>query len=266
MKTLVISNQKGGVGKSTLACQFAFFLSLEGKRVVVVDTDHQANSTKTISSSGKAVVSKTTSDHLFTAQIKDMETASFVLIPSAPALKSLEKKGDEHNIYATNLRAFIRAVSDQFDYCVIDTNPSPDIRVKASLVSADFIVAPVQLNQEAVDGIGALIRDVNAIKTHLNPSLDLIGILPNQVERTPFQKENFGHLVHNYASLLILLADNDTKFALIPHRSALAEAQAAGMPLWELNKTAARDAWKEIKPAFVEIKNRMERNGYKHND
>jgi chromosome partitioning protein len=261
MKTLVISNQKGGVGKSTIACQFAYFLAKEGKRVIIIDTDHQANSTNAITASGKATLSSNTVDKLFTNKIDSIEDSEFLLLPSSPLLRGLEKIPDKHNLFATNFRDFLNFASSKFDYCIVDTNPSPDIRVTSALISADFVIAPVQLNQEAVDGIGALIRDVKAIKMHLNPGLDLIGILPNQVERTPFQKGNFGIIVKNYASLLILLTDNETRFALIPHRSALAEAQAAGKPLWEMNKTAARDAWKEILPAFIEIKNRMEKKG-----
>jgi len=266
MKTIVLSNQKGGVGKSTIACQFAYYLSLEGRKVIIVDADHQGNSTKAITTSGKAIVSKTTADRLYCEKITNIEDAEFVLIPSNKLLVTLEKKGqEEHNKFATNFRSFLKSVNAKFDYCVVDTNPSPDIRLMAALVSADYVLSPIQLNQEAVDGIGALIRDVHKVKASLNPSLELVGILPNQVQGTPFQKKNFTQIATEYAKFLILMGDDSSRFALIPNRSALAEAQAAGKPIWEIDKTAARDAWKEIRPAFYEILNRMEKKGEMNN-
>lgn len=261
MKTIVLSNQKGGVGKSTTACQYSFFLSLEGRKVIFIDADHQGNSTKTIKNSGKAVVSTITSDRLYTEKISEVEDADFLLIPSSPTLRGLEKMGDKHNLFATNFRAFLLSIKDRFDFCVVDTNPSPDIRLMAALVSADFVLSPIQLNQEAVDGIGALIKDVHKVKASLNPRLELVGLLPNLVEGTPFQKSNFKQIAAEYAKFLILMSDDSSRFAYIPHRSALAEAQAHGLPLWEVKKTAARDAWKEIRPAFQEILNRMEKKG-----
>jgi chromosome partitioning protein len=266
MKTIVLSNQKGGVGKSTVACQFAYFLALEGRRVLFIDADHQGNSTKAITTSGKATTSKTTSDHLYTDKITSIEQAEFLLAPSSKALLGLEKQPDKHNTFATNIRIFLKSVTNQFDYCVIDTNPSPDIRLMAVLVSADFVLSPIQLNQEAVDGIGALIKDVHKVKTALNPSLELIGLLPNLVQGTPFQKKNFNQIAAEYAKFLILMGDDSSRFAFIPNRSSLAEAQAEGKPIYELDKTAARDAWKEIRPAFLEILNRMERKGENNND
>jgi chromosome partitioning protein len=266
MKTIILSNQKGGVGKSTITCQFAHFLALEGRRVLIVDADHQGNSTKAIKASGKAAISATTADLLYTDKITSIEESEFLLVPSSKTLLTLEKQPDKHNTFATNIRTFLKSITDQFDFCIFDTNPSPDIRLMAALVSADFVLSPIQLNQEAVDGIGALIKDVHKVKSALNPNLELVGLLPNLVQGTPFQKRNFNQIATEYAKFLILLGDDSSRFALIPNRSALAEAQAAGKPIWELDKSAAREAWKEIHPAFIEILNRIEKKGDANND
>jgi len=151
-------------------------------------------------------------------------------------------------------------MAGHFDVCVVDTNPNPDIRVVSALVSADFVLSPVQLNQEAIDGIAALLGHervgVQRIQARLNPGLQLLGILPTLVEPTPFQKRNFAKLVEHYASLLIKLPG--AGFALIPKRSAIAEAQAVGEVLWEMKKTAAREAWKEIEPGMAQIARAMQ--------
>jgi hypothetical protein len=73
------------------------------------------------------------------------------------------------------------------------------------------------------------------------------------VEPTPFQRANFVQLVQQYRPLLIPVGAGVGEFAFIPRRSAVAEAQAEGAVLWEMKKTAARDAWKEIEPSIVRI-------------
>jgi chromosome partitioning protein len=146
-------------------------------------------------------------------------------------------------------------VKDQFDVCLIDTNPNPDIRQLAALVVSDFVLSPLQLNQEAIDGIGQLLNNerlgLRRIKAKINPKLELIGILPNMVEPTPFQRDNFRELSSQFAKLLIPLEGGG--FAAIKKTTAAPEAQAAGLPVWKLNKTSAREAWAQMKPIFEKI-------------
>ena len=91
------------------------------------------------------------------------------------------------------------------------------------------------------------------IKAVLNSKLALIGLLPTMVEPTPFQKANFIQVVQQYHALMIRVGDGPGAFASIPRRSCIAEAQAEGAVLWEMKKTAARDAWREIEPSLARI-------------
>ena len=91
------------------------------------------------------------------------------------------------------------------------------------------------------------------IKAVLNSKLSLIGLLPTMVEPTPFQKANFLQVVQQYHPLMIRIGDGPGAFASIPRRSCIAEAQAEGVVLWEMKKTAARDAWREIEPSLNRI-------------
>ncbi len=86
-----------------------------------------------------------------------------------------------------------------------------------------------------------------------DPKLTLVGLLPTMVEPTPFQKANFVSIVQRHASLMIPLGSQPGDYARIPKRSAIAEAQAEGLLLWEMKKTAARDAWAEIEPTLRRI-------------
>ncbi len=257
MKTLVLANQKGGVGKSAVATLLAHYLRQQGHRVLAIDLDHQANFSQTLRLSRRATLAGFGADRLLAESVSALPVADFVLIPGDPRLLMLERQPDKHNAFATNLHRFLPAVALRFDVCLIDTNPNPDIRVIAALASADFVLSPIQLNQEAMDGVGALLNHdrvgVRKIKALLNPKLQLIGLLPVMVEPTPFQRANFVQIVQQYHPLLIRIGDGPGSFASIPRRSAIAEAQAHGEVLWEMKKTAARDAWRETEPSLRTI-------------
>jgi chromosome partitioning protein len=254
MKTLVLANQKGGVGKSAVATLLAHHLAQTGRRVLAIDLDHQGNLTSPLSRSGRPAVAGITADRLLTERVPMMPGAPFVLVPSDRALLTLERQPQRHNDFARNLRVFLAAMDAHFDACIIDTNPNPDIRVIAALVSADFVLSPIQLNLEAMDGIGGLLNHervgLRKIKAVLNPKLHLIGLLPTMVEPTPFQRSNFIQIVQRYHPLMIRIGEGPGAFASIPRRSAIAEAQAHAEVLWEMKKTAARDAWREIEPSL----------------
>jgi cellulose biosynthesis protein BcsQ len=192
MKTLVLANQKGGVGKSAVATLLAHYLAQHGQRVLAIDLDHQGNFSKPLRLSGRAISAPITADLLLTTAVTTMPQGQLVLVPSDRALLGLERQPTLHTPFARNLRAFLLAVDRHFDVCIVDTNPNPDIRVIAALASADFVLSPIQLNQEAMDGVSGLLNHervgVRKIKAVLNPKLQLIGLLPTLVEPTPFQK------------------------------------------------------------------------------
>ncbi len=256
MKTLVLANQKGGVGKTAIACQLGYFLvEMLKKRVLIIDLDHQGNTSKNIGTSKLATVSSITANQLLTEPVTTIEGGTFVVIPSHSDLLKLERREEDHNQFANNLRLFLNEMDDRFDVAIIDTNPNPDIRVLASLVVGDFVLSPIQLNQEAVDGIAALRAQVLKIQSTLNKDLRFIGLLPNLVEPTPFQRANFDQLCTAFASLFIRLEDG--RMASIPSRTAVAEAQAMGAPIWTLQKTSSREAWMHLKPIFQKVAHTM---------
>ena len=259
MKTLLFANQKGGVGKSALACQIAYYLAESGKRVLFLDLDHQQNSTRPISKSGRAAVASFNTYQLFEGQGATLPDGTFVLIPGHEKLTNLDRQPDKHNGYVNSLKNFLDSAAERFDVCILDSNPNPDIRYAAAMISCNFVLSPIQLNQEALDGIGSLLDHerygYRKIKAALNPTMELIGLLPNIVEPTPFQRANFKQLVETFAALLLKI---DTKaYAFIPKRSVVAEAQAQGDFIRDIKKSAARDTWREIQPTFDAILQRM---------
>ncbi len=264
MKTLVLANQKGGVGKSALATQLAHYLHRRGRTVLIIDLDHQQSTSRPLRDHAAVTVADISSADLLTdPYLPDLPRAGFVLVPGHDSLTQLERRREDHNAIATNLRQALTAQAT-FDVCLIDTNPNPDIRYASALISANYVLAPIQLNQEAIEGIYGLVNHprygITRIKAMLNPNLKFLGILPNLVEPTPFQRGNLQALAAKFGTRLLCRRDASgaIAFGYIPKRSAMAEAQAAALFLPDLPKTAAREAWREVKPVFDMILAAME--------
>jgi chromosome partitioning protein len=257
MKTLVLANQKGGVGKSAVATLLAHLFRQRGLRVLAIDLDHQGNFSNPVRKSQRAAVAEVSASGLLAQSNPSMPAADFVLVAADPELTNLERQPALHNGFASHFRALLAAMDSRFDVCVVDTNPNPDIRMITALASADFVLSPIQLNQEAMDGVSALLNHprvgVRRIKAVLNPKLHLIGLYPTMVEATPLQRENFMQLIQKYSPLLISIGPKLGDIASMPRRSAIAEAQGEGLVLWEMKKTAARDAWRELEPGLSVI-------------
>ncbi len=262
MKILALANQKGGVGKSAIATQFAHYLRSLGLSVLVIDLDHQQNTSAPLRLTPAAITAGVTASDLFSqGTVDDLPSGDLVLIGGDDRLSTLERDPASHNAFANRFRAALKAY-DRFDVCIVDTNPNPDIRYAVALICASHVLAPVQLNQEAIAGISALLGHprygVKRIQASLNPGLSFLGILPNLVEPTPFQRGNLQALAANYGSLLLSSrSEAGISFGYIQKRTAIAEAQAAGMFVADMTKTSARDAWREIRPVFEMIAARM---------
>jgi chromosome partitioning protein len=263
MKTLVLANQKGGVGKSAIGTQLAYYLAKLGARVLYVDLDHQRNSSNALTRSKRVAVAPFTVNAVFSGTAEDLPEGAFVLVPGDVLSSDLDQQPTKHNEALNGFVRFLGANSEKFDFAIIDTNPNPDIRYAIGLLASNYLLSPVDLTQEAIEGIGEVLNHrkygLNKIKATLNKDLTLIGILLNKVEATPFQKANMAQLAAAYQKLLIPVDGKPGTFAMVPKRSAIAEAQAEGLPIFAMpkTKTAARDAWAEIKPVFDTIINRM---------
>ena len=264
MKTLVLTNQKGGVGKSALCALLAFYLGVtRGQRVLVIDLDHQATLTNLLRKSHKAALAAVSAHQVLTDPAAEVEAAPIVLVASHEHLKTLESQREQHNQFAMNLRAFLRRVGAQFDFCLIDTNPNPDIRVVSALVSTDFVLSPIQLAQSSIDGIAGLLNDKRAglvrIKELLNPRLQFLGMLPMMVEPTPRQRENFRRVMANpgYRKHLLAMVDEPAQgkdYAAVPRRVAFQAMEATGVYMAEMkDNTAARDTWREVRPVMDRV-------------
>lgn len=258
MKTLAIWTQKGGVGKTALACQLAHALHARNQRVLVIDLDSQGNAGAALLRAEKAVALAITASSLLMNGnlVVALPDVAFAVIRATPELVRIPEQPDEFGRFHTNLQSNLARVAPVFDVCLIDCPPSDDLRVLLALTVADSVLSPIQLNQEAIEGIVKTLRGtrgVERIREKFNPSLQFLGIVPNMVEATPLQKRNFVEVLENFGRYLVL--DEKGNPLRILRRSSIAEAQELGVSLPELGrtKTAAREAWTELAPTLNRI-------------
>lgn len=269
MKTLYIGVQKGGVGKSTNACQLALYARNLGYRVLVIDFDDQGNTTKFFKRNGEVVpLAKTVTEVIFeTTDIIDINVGSsgfsileadgqFNNVLVEQARVKIEHEGElteKSSIAHQHFANFLTSVDAHYDLCIIDGPPSLDIRVTIALTLADAVLSPIQLSQESIEGMSATLygqRGVLNIKTVFNAKLNFLGFLPNMVEATDKHREALTELGERIGEHF--LTDNDGRILLMPLRQSIRECQKDGIPIAQLARTntMARSTWASIRKIF----------------
>lgn len=178
MKIIAISNQKGGVGKTTTASNLAYGLTLRGKRVLLVDSDPQGNSSDTF----RANTSNdypTLSDLLFTTEPAEeciQHTEFGDLLAGDSVLEDAEAHLKGAGGYF-RLKKRLEALEPLYDHIIIDTPPNLGILLQNALIAAEGVVVPVTCSQYALQGMSRFIDTVTDIKSLPNPRLEVLGLL-----------------------------------------------------------------------------------------
>ncbi len=181
-RVMCIANQKGGVGKTTTAVNLAVALALHGSRVMVVDLDPQGNA-----STGLSV-----EHHTGLNSVYDCLTDGLPLVEAAQQVEgipnlicvpaTIDLAGAEIELVSVvareqRLKRAIEAYPDEIDYVFIDCPPSLGLLTVNALVAAQEVLIPIQCEYYALEGLGQLLRNVELVKAHLNPSVWISTIL-----------------------------------------------------------------------------------------
>lgn len=223
MKTLVVANQKGGVGKSAIATHLAFLGAELGHRVLAVDVDSQGTMSRNLC--GEMDLPAAHAAQLFKgltpAPVTCVHNERIDVISGDRALSEVDEMP---KLAATVLRDSLKRYSAH-GLCVIDPPPTLGKRLKAALAAADFVVMPFSPTRESVDGLGELMDTIDSVKKTLNPNLTIVGLLPNLVNARSAAQVKALEEIQAHAPDLLLPCQ-------VAARTSVADMLAQSRPVW----------------------------------
>ena len=227
-KVMAIINQKGGVGKSTTAINLSAALGELGKQVLLVDLDPQGNS-----SSGLGIEKSQVHNCVYDVLLNDVAIEDVIipdvgegldLVPATINLAGAEVELVSEMARENRLKDAVGSLRGKYDYVFIDCPPSLGLLTVNALVAADKLLIPIQCEFYALEGVTKLLDSMKRVKTRLNPSLDIFGVLLTMYDgRTTLSKQVVEE-VRNYFGKIVF----DT---LIPRTVKLSEAPSFGQPI-----------------------------------
>ena len=234
-KIISLANQKGGVGKTTTSINLAAALATEGKRVLLVDADPQANS-----SSGLGVDIQQLEHTVYECLINEIDphqaiyetqTKGLYIMPSHIDLVGAEIEMLNIEQRETILKRVLASVRAEYDYILIDCSPSLGLITINALTASDGIIIPVQCEFFALEGIAKLLNTVKIIKSNLNPSLRIAGFLLTMYDGRLLLSAQVHDEVRRHFGDLVF----DT---VIARNVRLSEAPSHGMSVLEYDRSS----------------------------
>ncbi|WP_420006664.1 ParA family protein [Arenibacterium sp. LLYu02] len=235
MQTIVIANNKGGVGKTTVASQIAFYLGRAGHSVIAVDLDGQRNLTSALS--GTRVVGNALQ------MLERGEAPSFSVVPGDVVLiegdRDIPVSSDDAVLQST-----VTALDglDGADFCVIDTPPTFSALVYGALLTADFMLSPIELKRFSLDGVEGVLKAFVQVQ-EINEEIRFLGLLPSRFDAVKKnERETLLAVAESYANLLVPHA--------IRNRVGYEAAEAEGIPVFEVPTASGKEAAAEFGAFF----------------
>lgn len=225
---LTVANQKGGVGKTTTAVSLAAAVAEGGYEVLLVDLDPQGNAT-----SGVGLHVSLDSQTVYDVLVSNVDFATIVLPTEVPRLSvapaNLDLAGAEIELVShfnreRQLRLALESIREEFDLILIDCPPSLGLLTVNALSACDGVIVPIQCEYFALEGLGALRRNTDLIRSQLNPHLEIVGFVLTMLDaRTRLSQQVVDEVRAHFGDLVF-----DTR---VPRSIRLAEAPGFGQPI-----------------------------------
>ena len=261
MKIISIINQKCGVGKTTTAVNLAAGLSQSEKKILVIDLDPQGNATTGLGLSNledteNSIYGVLNGTRDLVSVIKETNYENLSVITSTVDLSGIEIETAEDPkrafILKEKLKNFTDQIDQKFDYILIDCPPSLSLLTVMALVASDSLLVPLQTEFFALEGITQLMKTIDRIKSNLNQTLDIRGIL-----LTMYDKRN--KLSSEVESEARKYFQNKVYKTVIPRNVRLSEAPSHGMPVLMYDKTCpGSKSYYSFTDEFLEQESKME--------
>jgi len=239
MKVISIINQKGGVGKTTTVINLAAGLSMKGKKILVIDLDPQGNATTGLGlsnsdNSDQTIYSVLNGNKKISEVIKPTSFENLKLITSNVNLSGLEVETADDSRRALKLKdelGFILNDSgSSYDYILLDCPPSLSLLTIMALVASDALVVPLQTEFFALEGLTQLMKTIERIKSNLNPSLMIRGILLTMYDKRNKLSGEVELEARNYFKEKVYQT-------VVPRNVRLSEAPSHGLPVLIYDKS-----------------------------
>lgn len=226
MRTIAITNQKGGSGKTTTTVNLAAALAEQGKKTLVVDLDPQGSASKWLAPTGKAdmpLYDVLTEGEPLAGAVAQTAYEGIDLIPATPSMTRLEKALANEVGAETIFRTELGKLEGDWDYVLLDCPPSLGLLALSALTAADEVLVPVEASVLALQGLASLTKTIQRVRDRLNPSLELGGIVVCRARNTNLSKEVLGLLQDRFG--------DSVYEARVRNNVRLAEAPSFGEPI-----------------------------------
>ena len=248
-KVIAVANQKGGVGKTSIAVNLPVFLTAYGKRVLLVDFDSQANSTFSL-----GIDPKTLRKSVYEAILGEVHPQEVIkrtvflgydILPTSHDLAGASIDLVNMKDREFRLKKVIDSVKDNYDLVFIDCPPSLGLPTLNALVAADDVLIPVQAEYLSIEGLGQLTSNIKLINENLDRNINIIGaVLTMYSRRSRVSRDVEKDLRRNFKSYVF--------DAIIPRASALAESPKYGRTvLRHAPNSKAVNAFRELAEEFI---------------
>ena len=248
-KIIAFANQKGGVGKTTTCINLSAYIAAMGKKVLVVDLDPQGNATSGLgidkNSDMKTVYDLISGDCTVEEVVKQTLVDGLDILPSTVDLAGAEIEMVQMPQREKIMKGILEPLKEKYDFIMIDCPPSLGLITVNALTACDSVVIPMQCEYYPLMGITQLMNTIRLIKFHLNPSIDVEGVVMTM-------KDKRSNLTNQVSDEILKFFGKKVYFTYIPRNIRLAEAPSHGEPImvYEPNSKGA-DAYLSLAEEFL---------------